>query len=58
MTYHSASTPSPQNVNGYDWQAHTERALVFLYGLNHHETRKAMTEADLAAWRALGSKKP
>lgn len=57
MTYHDT------RLNAYapghhSWKAHTEHALVFLYGLNHHETRKAMTEADLAAWRALGSKKP
>lgn len=38
------------------WQIFTERRLLWLYGPDHKTTRAAKTQADLAAWRSLGSR--
>ena len=38
----------------HDWHAYTEARLRWLYGPAHATERAAATQADLAAWRAIG----
>jgi len=41
-----------------DWAKFTEARLRWLYGPDHSIERRAMTQADLAAWRRLGEGRP
>jgi hypothetical protein len=47
-------TPPKQEL--HSWDAHTRRTLRWLYGPDYEAERAAMTQADLAAWRRLGSR--
>lgn len=42
----------------HSWRDFTRRRLEWLYGPNHASERGAQTSADVAAWQALGSRRP
>lgn len=41
----------------HSWAAFTDARLSWLYGPDHRATRAALTQADVAAWHTLGTRR-
>lgn len=64
MTSYIDHHPEPRYIAGkapdksisHSWRQHTEARLLWLYGPSYHVERAAQTQADIAAWRRLGTR--